>query len=144
MKKVLLLLLFSLLLAGCVSKLEKEAISETYTTTDKVIEAIQQANKAKFKNYLFLDLREIPVEEYITGFKSTSPFELDDHLKGRKTFTFIMVLSDSSELTSERVSYIESKGFINVKSIDIPVETLLNALREAGLLYKESCPPGGC
>ncbi|MFA5719504.1 MAG: hypothetical protein WC939_00430 [Acholeplasmataceae bacterium] len=141
MKKISLLLI--LLLMGCSFSMEKDARSETYTDPQQVIDAIKEAQRSKYKNYLFLDLRE-EIDEYIKGFHNTPPSEIDAYLEGLKTYTFIMVFSNSNELTSERVSYIQSKGFNNVKYIDITVETLLNALRDVDLLYNESCPPKGC
>lgn len=140
----LLNLLFILVLTGCAFSMEKDALSETYTTPEQVINAIKEAESHKYKNYLFLDLRQDKVEEYIKGFHNTSPNELDTFLENKKSYTFIMVFSDSGELTSERSAYIQSKGFNNVKYINISVETLLNALRSAGYLYQDTCPSPGC
>lgn len=141
--KKFIVAVFLLFLVGCGSAMEKQARSETFTEPEQVIEAIKKAKLDDFKNYLFLDLRENP-SMYIEGFQTVDIKDVEKLIEGKKTYTFMMVLSDSTELTSERVSYIQSQGFINVKYINIPVETLLDALEKAGFLYQDTCPVDGC
>lgn len=143
MKKTLLLVL--VFLTGCASIMKKEAANEVYEDIDKVISAIDEATSKKFKNYLFIDLREnINNDEHIKGFTVVDKEKLDETLKGLKSYTFIMLVSDRQEFTLERASYIENKGFNNVKSVNILTEILIENLRERGYLQSESCPPGGC
>jgi hypothetical protein len=132
-------------LTGCASSMKKEAVNEVYEDVSKVTLAIDEAEKKNFKNYLFIDLREnINENEYIKGFTVIDKEDLDKTLKGLKSYTFIMLISDRPEFTLERASYLENKGFTNVKSINIITETLIESLRELGYLQSESCPPGGC
>ena len=143
MKKIFLLML--VFLTGCASIMKKEAVNEVYEDVSKVTLAIDEAEKKNFKNYLFIDLREnINENEYIKGFTVIDKEDLDKTLKGLKSYTFIMLISDRPEFTLERASYLENKGFTNVKSINIITETLIESLRELGYLQSESCPPGGC
>ncbi|NMA04998.1 MAG: hypothetical protein GX931_01345 [Acholeplasmataceae bacterium] len=143
MKKIFLLML--VFLTGCASSMKKEAVNEVYEDVSKVTLAIDEAEKKNFKNYLFIDLREnINENEYIKGFTVIDKEDLDKTLKGLKSYTFIMLISDRPEFTLERASYLENKGFTNVKSINIITETLIESLRELGYLQSESCPPGGC
>jgi len=142
-KKIFLLML--VFLTGCASSMKKEAVNEVYEDVSKVTLAIDEAEKKNFKNYLFIDLREnINENEYIKGFTVIDKEDLDKTLKGLKSYTFIMLISDRPEFTLERASYLENKGFTNVKSINIITETLIESLRELGYLQSESCPPGGC
>ncbi len=143
MKKIFLLML--VFLTGCASSMKKEAVNEVYEDVSKVTLAIDEAEKKNFKNYLFIDLREnINENEYIKGFTVVDKEDLDKTLKGLKSYTFIMLISDRPEFTLERASYLENKGFTNVKSINIITETLIESLRELGYLVNNSCPPGGC
>ncbi|MGI6360184.1 MAG: hypothetical protein ACOX02_04000 [Acholeplasmatales bacterium] len=143
MKRLLLLVL--VFLTGCASKMKEEAVNEVYEEVDKVILAIDEATEKNFKNYLFIDLREnINENEHIKGFTVVDKEKLDDALKGLKSYTFIMLVSDRPELTLERASYIENKGFYNVKSVNILTEILIENLGLRGYLQQESCPPGGC
>lgn len=143
MKRLLLLVL--VFLTGCASKMKEEAMNEVYEEVDKVILAIDEATEKNFKNYLFIDLREnINENEHIKGFTVVDKEKLDEALKGLKSYTFIMLVSDRPELTLERASYIENKGFYNVKSVNILTEILIENLGSRGYLQQESCPPGGC
>lgn len=143
MKRLLLLVL--VFLTGCASKMKEEAVNEVYEEVDKVILAIDEATEKNFKNYLFIDLREnINENEHIKGFTVVDKEKLDDALKDLKSYTFIMLVSDRPELTLERASYIENKGFYNVKSVNILTEILIENLGLRGYLQSESCPPGGC
>ncbi len=143
MKRISLIML--LFLTGCASSMKKEAANEVYEDVDKVVLAIDKATAKNFKNYLFIDLREnINENEHIKGFIVVDKEDLDEKLKGLKSYTFIMLLSDRPELTLERASYLKNKGFTNVKSINILTETLIESLKELGYLHQDSCPPGGC
>jgi rhodanese-related sulfurtransferase len=130
MKKLLIMALLVLSLAGCekTSPLIKDAENETWTDLNEVSLAINQAEDAFFKDFYFVDIREESAYQatFVSGFRHVLRTEFDDYFNDVEKYAMIVIFSGNSETASEAFGYLDSLGFYNIKVIDATSEALFS------------------